>query len=113
ASGLGARFAVATTTPELQDRIDALMRGAGGDYVGSFFAASSDPVALTRDRAALDAGLLGAVREAAAAGAERVIIGGGPLAEAGLRLADRSPVPLVHPLIAAAQEMVAALEAAT
>ena len=42
---------------------------------------------------------------AAAAGAEAVIIGGGPLAQAAVRLAPLSPVPLIQPVPEAARAM--------
>lgn len=98
-------FAVATTTPALATRIDALMTAQNPEqpYLGCFLT-NEDPDALMADTKALDAALIGAIRHAATAGAEQVIIGGGPLGEAALRLSTASPVPLIHPILAAAQE---------
>ncbi|MEO0402447.1 MAG: aspartate/glutamate racemase family protein [Pseudomonadota bacterium] len=95
----GASFAVATTTPALGASIDALMRahGQAGRYLGSFMT-PGEPQALLADPAALDSALLEACAIAQTAGAERVIIGGGPLAEAAKRLAPRVSVPLIQPL---------------
>lgn len=106
ASADGRRFAVATTTPGLERSIDALMRANSqpGTYIGCHFA-QGDPHALMQAPAALDAALLAASERARAAGAEAVIIGGGPLGEAADRLADRSPLILVSPIIAAAREL--------
>lgn len=102
----GRRFAVATTTPGLERSIDALMRAHSepGAYIGCHFA-QGDPLALMQDIAALDAALLAAVQQAGRAGAEAVIIGGGPLGEAADRLADRSPLMLVSPILAAARHL--------
>lgn len=95
----GARFAVATTTPLLGPSIDALMarEGGAGRYIGAFMT-EGDPQDLVQDIGALDAALIGACREAAEAGAERIIIGGGPLAAAAQRIAAHVPVPLIQPL---------------
>lgn len=98
----GRTFAVATTTPALRDRIDALMRGQNGRYLGCHMTDSPD---VMRDPDALDRALLDAVMRAAAAGAEAVIIGGGPLAQAAVRLAPLSPVPLIQPVPEAARAM--------
>ncbi|MEL7088992.1 MAG: aspartate/glutamate racemase family protein, partial [Planctomycetota bacterium] len=97
AVALGRPFAVATTTPELERPINLLLHQAGGAYLGCFFAVG-DPLALLSDQAAFDAGLIGAVRAAAGAGAEQVIIGGGPLADAAERIAEAVPVPLIQPI---------------
>ena len=51
----------------------------------------------------LDAALTEAVRASAADGAEAVIIGGGPLTASALRLQPKFEMPLVVPVIAAAQ----------
>ncbi len=98
-------FAVATTTPALRDAIDTLMAEGGPGYLGSFIT-EGDPEALLGDVAALDAALLRAVEQAATAGARSVIIGGGPLGDAADRLGALAPVPLIHPLRAAARRMV-------
>ncbi|KMW57674.1 Hydantoin racemase [Candidatus Rhodobacter oscarellae] len=106
-----ARFAVAATTIGLRASIDALMRAYGteGSYLGSFLTAG-DPYDLLADPAALDAALLDACMAARTAGAERIIIGGGPLAEAAIRLAGQVDVPLVQPLPEACKAIAAQLD---
>lgn len=105
-----AAFAVATTTPALAARIDDLMNLHSGDdrYLGCFLS-DEDPATLMTDARALDEALLAAILRAADAGAEQVIIGGGPLGEAAQRLAKDSPVPLISPVRAAAKEIRALL----
>lgn len=94
----GAAFAVATTTPDLRAPVDALMQAKGGaNYIGAFFT-KGDPLTLLGDQAALDAALILACRDAQAAGAARVIIGGGPLATAADRIAGQVNVPLIQPV---------------
>lgn len=97
----GRAFAVATTTPALRDRIDALMQEQPG-YLGCHL---TDGPNVMSDPDALDRALLDAVMRAAAAGAQAVIIGGGPLAQAAVRLASLSPVPLIQPVPEAARAM--------
>lgn len=98
------RFAVATHTPDLAPGIDALMRAAApdADYLGTFLT-TGDPARLTADPAGLDAALLRAIRAAHRAGADAVIVGGGPLGDAADRLLDRAPCRLVAPIPAAAR----------
>ena len=102
----GGAFAVATTTPHLRDDIDALMRGHAQDapYLGCFMT-QGPTLAVMSDPPRLDQALLEAVRDAARAGAQVVIIGGGPLAQAAERIAVRSPVPLIQPIPQAARLM--------
>ena len=83
----------------------------GAAYLGCFLS-QGDPLALLGDPAALDAALIGAVRRAAEAGADHVIIGGGPLAEAADRIADQVPVTLVQPLPEACRALLAAMDGA-
>ena len=97
----GRAFAVATTTPALRERIDALMQEQPG-YLGCHM---TDGPNVMNDPDALDRALLDAVMRAAAAGAQAVIIGGGPLAQAAVRLAPLSPVPLIQPVPEAARAM--------
>jgi Asp/Glu/hydantoin racemase len=105
AAGHGGRsFAVATTTPQLVDSINALMTAHAGQgrYVGCFL--TNGPVmTVMNDPALLDRELLHAAQQAARAGAQAVIIGGGPLAEAALRIAPLCPVPLIQPIVEAAK----------
>lgn len=106
----GARFAVATTTPDLRAPIDALMteKGGEGDYLGAFMA-EGEPLALLQDPKALDAALIEACARAEEAGAERVIIGGGPLAAAADRIAAHVSVDLIQPLPEACRALTAQL----
>lgn len=78
------------------------MQGQNGRYLGCHM---TDSPNVMRDPYALDHALLDAVMGAAAAGAEAVIIGGGPLAQAAVRLAPLSPVPLIQPVPEAARAM--------
>ena len=89
-------FAVLPTTPDLKGPIDGLMSDALG-YLGCFFT-KGEPLVRAGDPAALDKALIEAVIRAEAAGAQCVIIGGGPLAEAATGNAEACPVPLIEPL---------------
>ena len=106
----GAHFAVATTTPDLRPAIDALMAAEGRAplYRGCFFT-QGDPLALFDDPSGLDAALATACEEAVRAGASRVIIGGGPLAEAAARIAGCVKADLVQPVPEAARAVLRAL----
>ncbi|WP_245752454.1 aspartate/glutamate racemase family protein [Poseidonocella pacifica] len=98
-------FAVATTTPALADRIDALMAAhARSPYLGCFLTVG-DPGPLMSDEAALDVALLKAVEAAERSGAKCVIIGGGPLGAAADRLSGQSAAQLINPILAAAEEV--------
>jgi len=103
-------FAVATTTPQLVASIDSLMRtnATGTTYCGCFVS-EGEPNALMESEHLLDDALLAAIHKAAQAGAQCVIIGGGPLGEAAERLSDQSPLPLISPIRAAATEVRALL----
>ncbi|MBS1301418.1 Asp/Glu racemase [Loktanella sp. SALINAS62] len=107
----GAAFAVATTTPSLVPSIDGLMmsHAQGATYVGCF-CANDDPDVLMLDAQALDAALLVQIARAADAGAQHVIIGGGPLGAAAERLRDVSPVPLINPILSAARAVQRTIE---
>jgi len=102
----GRRFAVVTHTPGLVEGIDALMRASapGAEYLGTFLT-EGDPLVLGADPERLDAALLAAMHRAAEAGAEAVIIGGGPLGEAAERLRPLAPCPLIAPITEAAKRM--------
>lgn len=112
ASAKKAPFAVATTTPALQGSIDTLMRQNGDPalYLGCFFA-DGDPDSLMQSEASLDQGLLQAISTACQAGAESIIIGGGPLGTAAERLRRRTRARLFNPVLCAAKEVAALLEA--
>ena len=98
----GRRFAVATTTPGLVAAIAGRVAAAGlsARFLGTWVT-PGDPVATMADPARLDALLASEIGRARADGAEAVIIGGGPLAEAARRLADTVEVPLIEPIPAA------------
>lgn len=103
----GRRFGIATITPDLQllasfkQKISSL--GYAEQYVGTRVT-PGQPAELVCSPERLDAALAEAVRQAAAQdGAEAVIIGGGPLTDAALRLQSRFDIPLIVPVVAATQ----------
>lgn len=102
----GAAFAVVTTTNKLVDRIDALMLSNSEQipYLGTFVT-TGDTDTVMSDPSRLDAALQVQIMRAVKAGAHRVIIGGGPLGMAAVRLASQSPIPLINPISAAVLEM--------
>jgi Asp/Glu/hydantoin racemase len=93
----GRRFAIATTTPDLRASIISAAT-AHGDFAGVWIT-PGDPATLTADRArlipALHAACTTAVTEG---GAQAVIIGGGPLADAAEAMRDTIGVPLIAPI---------------
>lgn len=96
-------FAVATTTPDLVERITAAAGRYGHKeaFLGVTLTAG-DVHAVMADAARLEAALEAACREAVERlGARAVVIGGGPLAEAARALAGRIGVPVVAPIPAA------------
>lgn len=101
ASG-GRRFAVATTTPALEAAIAAAVVRCGleSQFLGSFFT-KSDAFEAVRDGERLVQLLAEAVHEAEKAGAEAVIIGGGPLAKAASKLIGLKGPAIVEPVPAA------------
>lgn len=104
----GRRFGVATTTPLLKAKIDALpdTLGLRSHYTGTRFA-EGDPEALMRDPARLRAALAGAVQACIAEdGADAVIIGGGPLGEAARALQPMFTVPVIAPIPAAVRRII-------
>lgn len=103
----GRPFGIATTTPDpgllelFRQTAEAL--GYGAQFRGTR-ATPGDPNELMNKSAEeLDAALAGVVRDFMADGAEAVIIGGGPLTASALRLQPQFDIPLVVPVIAAAQ----------
>ncbi|MCU0906093.1 MAG: aspartate/glutamate racemase family protein [Rhodobacteraceae bacterium] len=95
----GRRFAVATTTPDLRDAIARGAARAGHTGFAGVWLTRGDPVALTADPVRLVAALRTACEAAIAeGGAEAVIIGGGPLAQAAEALRDSLSVPLIAPI---------------
>jgi Asp/Glu/hydantoin racemase len=104
----GRRFGVATTTPLLEAKIDALPEALGlrSRYTGTRFA-EGDPQELMRDPARLRAALAGAVEACIAQdGAEAVIIGGGPLGEAARELQPMFTVPVIAPIPSAVARII-------
>jgi allantoin racemase len=102
------RFGVATTTPLLEAKIDALPDALGlrSYYAGVRFA-EDDPQELMRDPARLRAALAGAVEACIAQdGAEAVIIGGGPLGEAARELQPMFTVPIIAPIPSAVARII-------
>ena len=99
----GRRFGVATTTPLLKAKIDALPDALGlrSRYTGCRFA-DGDPLELMRDPLRLRAALAGAVEACIVHDrAEAVIIGGGPLGQAARDLQSMFSVPIIAPIPAA------------
>jgi allantoin racemase len=111
----GRPFGIATTTPDpgLAEafRQTAAALGYAEQFRGTR-ATPGDPNELMAKSAdELDAALAEAVRASMADGAEAVIIGGGPLTASALRLQPRFDIPLVVPVIAAAQAAAEAVAA--
>ncbi len=103
----GRPFGIATTTPDpglLEAfRQTAIALGFGDQFRGTR-ATPGDPNALMKKSPdELDAALAAAVRASMVDGAQAVIIGGGPLTASALRLQPQFDIPLVVPVIAAAQ----------
>ncbi len=97
----GRRVAVVTTTPGLAAAIGTMARCYGYDGVPVVLT-PGDPAVLMADPVALADALLAACLQAVADhGAETLIIGGGPLAEAARALRHLVPVPLIEPVPAA------------
>lgn len=97
----GRRFAVVTTTPHLRARIAETAAFHGHDGFIGTWTTPGDPVPLTGDTTALRNALAKACISAVEGGAEAIVIGGGPLAEAARLLAVSSSIPLIEPLPAA------------
>jgi Asp/Glu/hydantoin racemase len=109
----GRRFGVATTTPMLKAKIDAMPAALGlrSRYTGTRFA-EGDPEALMRDPSQLRAALAGAVEACIALdGAEAVIIGGGPLGGAARELQPMFTVPVIAPIPSAVMRIIRLIEA--
>jgi Asp/Glu/hydantoin racemase len=108
----GRPFGVATTTPQLADsfRVIAEAMGYQDQYRGTRVT-PGDPNELMKSPDQLDAALAEAVRASITDGAQAVIIGGGPLTASALRLQPQFDIPLVIPVIAAAQAAAAKVKA--
>ncbi|MEM1049935.1 MAG: aspartate/glutamate racemase family protein [Pseudomonadota bacterium] len=110
----GRRFSVATTTPDLADRI----RGCAERYgharqLVSIRLTEGDPLVVMEDPKRLRDAMRKTVNLCAADGADVVVIGGGPLARVARDLQDESPVPLIEPVPEAARLVVKVLQSAT
>jgi allantoin racemase len=100
----GRRFAVVTHTPDLQRPIGDLMCHIGGSaYLGCWLAAIHPEATLPE--ADMDAAFLEAIYAAHNGGADVVIIGGGPLADAAARLVPLAPCPIIEPVPEAARRL--------
>ncbi|UFZ04744.1 aspartate/glutamate racemase family protein [Bradyrhizobium ontarionense] len=109
----GRRFGVATVTPALVASIAALAHGLGlsAQFTGTRLT-EGDPAALAADPARLVAALAAATRACIDAdGAEAVIIGGGPLAQAADQLQPQFEVPIIKPIAAAMAQLLRQLPA--
>lgn len=110
AAAHGRRFGVATVTPQLRAviagtaaRLQLAERFTGTELT------EGPPLALAADAKGLERQLLGAARRCIDAGAESVIIGGGPLSLAAGALRRQLEVPVVSPVQAAVRQVAAAL----
>ena len=108
------RFSIVMTTPGLVGMVHRYAAALGlADLLVSVPSTTEEPIVLMADaertQAALDRLIRQAVRQD---GAEAVVVGGGPLADAARALAPSSPVPLIEPVPAAVRRMVALLSVA-
>ena len=100
------RFAVATVTPALVPAIDARAHALG---LAHLYCGTRVTPTIPASPAALAEALAEAVTLCIADGAEAVIIGGGPLANAATTLALRFSIPIIAPIPAAMAQMLATL----
>lgn len=104
----GRRFGVATTTAALTAQIDARVNDLGltAQYSGTRVT-EGDPSLLTADPERLRASLAQVVQTLISRdGADAVIIGGGPLAQAAAVLRPIFSIPIVAPIPAAVRRIV-------
>ena len=106
----GVSFAVVTSTPKLASFIDKIMRAERGDTYLGCYTTEDDPLVLASNSDALDHALITSCEIAKKAGAKRIIIGGGPLGQAAIRISSQVKVPLIQPLVAACSEVSALIE---
>ena len=110
----GRPFGIATTTPDpglLEAfRQTAVDLGFGDQFRGTRATPGDPNELMSKSPEELDAALAGVVRDSMADGAEAIIIGGGPLTASALRLQPQFDIPLVVPVIAAAQAAAKAVE---
>lgn len=102
------RLAVVTTTPDLVDSIAAAAARYGHERLfRGVWLTIGEPEALMADPERLELSLEYACRRAGAAGAEAVVIGGGPLARAAQAIGRRLAFPIIEPIPAAVRLAVA------
>ena len=102
AAALGKRFAMATTTPELVASLGSLVEdyGAAGNFAGVFLTRDG-PIVLAADPQLQYVQLREAAQAAVEAGAETVIIAGGPLGGTARRIRESSGMTVIEPVPAA------------
>lgn len=102
ASAGGRAFAMATTTHELADSLEHLVGnyGCAENFLGVFLTKSA-PLELAADPEAQEQELRAATEAAVAAGAQAVIIAGGPLSATARRLRETTSALIVEPIPAA------------
>lgn len=106
----GRRFGVATTLPGLEAAIRkrAEAYGFAAQFVSTRLT-DGDVSYNMADPGRLADALEGAIRRCVDDGAEAVVIGGGPLAQAAKTLAPRMPIPLIEPVPAAVRAVARAM----
>lgn len=112
AAGAGRRFAVATTTPNLAESINAAVRGYGlAQWYAGTFIPPGEPLALAAQPDLQRERLAQAVQQAVEeGGALAVVIGGGPLAHLAQDIAPHFAIPIISPVAAAMREIARLLE---
>jgi Asp/Glu/hydantoin racemase len=107
AAAEGRRFAVVTTTPALVGSIERAVGRLG--LLGAFAGVAltrGDAAAVMSDENRLFRELHAAISALVnAGGVEAIVIGGGPLAEAGRRLAATWPLAIVEPVPTAVRRL--------
>ncbi len=107
----GRRFGVATTLPGLEAAIRkrAEAYGVAAQFVSTRLT-DGDASYNMADPARLADALASAIQRCVNDGAEAVVIGGGPLAQAAKTLAPRMAIPLIEPVPAAIRAIARALD---
>ena len=107
----GRRFGIVTTTPALQAAIERAVHRLGLDQqLAGLYLTPGNPLALASDSRQQEERLAEAVRACVQqGGAEAVIIGGGPLAQAADALSQRVELPVISPVAAGIRLVVARL----
>ena len=113
AAGRYGRFAILSTTPDLNDHLRALAVVYGeGDRLVEILRIKGDPYKVMGDPELLMATLRDMLAEATATlDVDAVIVGGGPLAKAARALGAEAALPIVEPVPAAALALKALIEA--